>query len=76
MDTDISTADEQARAAGGTAGIDVLGVRLAAAGYPLVTAILDALAAIVWLLLTYGVPTALLFSRAQSSVPVNGTWLL
>ena len=39
-----------------TAGLDVLGVRLALAGHPLVTAVLSALAAAVWLVLTYGVP--------------------
>lgn len=60
-----------------TAGIDVLGVRLAAAGHPLVTAVLAALAALVWLLLTYGVPATLLLTRSQNSaLPVNGTWLL
>ena len=60
-----------------TAGIDVLGVRLATAGHPLVTAVLAAVSAIVWLLLTYGVPAALLCTRAQdSALPVNGTWLL
>ena len=61
-----------------TAGIDVLGVRLAAAGHPLVTAILAALAAAVWLVLNYGVPASLLVARTHDSVlgGVNGTWLL
>jgi tellurite resistance protein TehA-like permease len=61
-----------------TAGMDVLGVRLAAAGHPLATAILAALAAIVWLGLTYGVPASLLVARTRDSVlgGVNGTWLL
>jgi tellurite resistance protein TehA-like permease len=61
-----------------TAGIDVLGVRLAAAGHPLTTAILAVLAAAVWLLLTYGVPASLLVARTHDSVlgGVNGTWLL
>ena len=60
-----------------TAGIDVLGVRLAGAGYPLVAAVLAVLSAIVWLLLTYGVPATLLLARAQNSaLPINGTWLL
>ena len=45
------------------AGIDVLGVRLAAAGHPLATAILAGLAAAVWLVLTYGVPASLLLTR-------------
>ncbi len=61
-----------------TAGLDVLGVRLALAGHPLATAILAALAAAVWLVLTYGVPASLLLTRAQGSVlgGVNGSWLL
>jgi len=60
------------------AGIDVLGVRLAAAGHPLATAILAALAAAAWLALTYGVPASLLLTRERASVlrDVNGTWLL
>ena len=61
-----------------TAGLDVLGVRLAAAGHPLATAILAGLAAAGWLALTYGVPASLLLTRARDSVlgGVNGTWLL
>ena len=61
-----------------TAGMDVLGVRLAAAGHPLATAILAALAAAVWLVLTYGVPASLLLTRTHDSVlgGVNGSWLL
>ena len=61
-----------------TAGADVLGVRLAAAGHPLATAILASAAAAVWLALTYGVPASLLLTRARDSVlgGVNGTWLL
>ena len=60
------------------AGIDVLGARLAAAGHPLVTAILAGLAAAVWLVLTYGVPASLLLARNRDSVlgGVNGAWLL
>jgi tellurite resistance protein TehA-like permease len=60
------------------AGIDVLGVRLAAAGHPLATAILAALAAAVWLVLTYGLPASLLLARVGDSIlgGVNGTWLL
>jgi len=38
------------------AGMDVLGIRLAAAGHPLVIGILAGVAAAVWLVLTYGVP--------------------
>ncbi|MGH3224724.1 MAG: hypothetical protein ACRDPY_39615 [Streptosporangiaceae bacterium] len=60
------------------AGIDVLGMRLGAAGHPLGTAILASLAAVVWLVLTYGVPASLLLTREHDSVlgGVNGAWLL
>ncbi len=61
-----------------TAGLDVLGVRLALAGHPLVTAILAIVAAAIWLVLTYGVPASLLLIRASDSVlgGVNGSWLI
>lgn len=61
-----------------TAGLDVLGVRFEVAGHPLVTAVLAALAAAVWLVLTYGVPASLLIGRTRDSVlgGVNGSWLL
>jgi tellurite resistance protein TehA-like permease len=61
-----------------TAGLDVLGVRFALAGHPVVTAILAGLAAAIWLLLTYGVPASVLLSRTRDSVlgGVNGSWLL
>jgi tellurite resistance protein TehA-like permease len=61
-----------------TAGLDVLGVRLSYAGHPLATAILAAVAAAVWLMLTYGVPASLLLTRTHDSVlgGVNGSWLL
>jgi tellurite resistance protein TehA-like permease len=61
-----------------TAGLDVLGVRLALAGHPLATAILAAVAAAIWLMLTYGVPASLILTRPGDSVlgGVNGTWLL
>ena len=60
------------------AGLDVLAARYGAAGHPLVTAILAALAAAVWLVLTYGVPASLLLARVRDSVlgGVNGSWLL
>ena len=60
------------------AGIDVLGIRLGAAGHPLATAILAGLAAVLWLVLTYGVPASLLLARERDSVlgGVNGSWLL
>ena len=60
---------------GGVAGLDVLGVRFGAAGHPVVTAILAGLAAVVWLVLTYGVPAGLLLARERDSVlgGVNGS---
>ena len=60
------------------AGLDVLGIRLAAAGHPLATAILAGAAAVVWFVLTYGIPARLLLARSRDSVlgGVNGTWLL
>ena len=61
-----------------TAGLDVLGVRFSFGGHPLVTAVLSAVAAAVWLVLTYGVPASLLLDRTRDSVlgGVNGSWLL
>jgi tellurite resistance protein TehA-like permease len=61
-----------------TAGLDVLGVRLASAGHPVVAAILAAVAAVMWLILTYGVPASVLLAHAADSVlgGVNGNWLL
>ena len=61
-----------------TAGLDVLGVRFALAGHPVVTAVLAGLAGLMWLVLTYGVPAILLLGRAADSVlgGVNGSWLL
>ena len=60
------------------AGLDVLGARFAAAGHPVVTAVFAGVAAVVWLVLTYGVPASLLLARAKDSVlgGVNGSWLL
>jgi tellurite resistance protein TehA-like permease len=60
------------------AGIDVFGTRLGVAGHPLATAILAGLAAVIWLVLTYGVPATLLLARERDSVlgGVNGSWLL
>jgi tellurite resistance protein TehA-like permease len=60
------------------AGMNVLGIRLADAGHPLATAILAGAAALVWFVLTYGVPASLLLARSHDSAvrDVNGTWLL
>ena len=62
-----------------TAALDVLGLRFALAGHPLVTAVLAALAALAWLLLTYGVPASLLLARPRGSpgapdVPLCRLW--
>lgn len=61
-----------------TAGLDVLGVRFAVDGHPLVTAVLACPAALLWLAMTYGVPATLLLTRAKESVlgGINGSWLL
>jgi tellurite resistance protein TehA-like permease len=61
-----------------TAAADVLAVRLAEAGHPVLTAAAAGLAAVTWLALTYGVPASLLLSRGGDSVlgSVNGSWLL
>lgn len=60
------------------AGTDVLGVRFYGVGHPMVTAVLAALAAAVWLGLTYALPAGLLLARERDSVlgGINGTWLL
>jgi tellurite resistance protein TehA-like permease len=60
------------------AGTEVVGVRLVAAGHPLVTAVLAMLAAAVWLGLTYALPAGLLLTRENDSLlgGVDGTWLL
>ncbi len=60
------------------AGAEVLGVRFAGAGHPMVTVVLSALAAAVWLGLTYALPAGLLLARERDSVlgGINGTWLL
>jgi tellurite resistance protein TehA-like permease len=60
------------------AATDVLGVRLAAAGHPLVAAGFAAAAAVVWLVLTYAVPASLLLARSHESAvaDIDGVWLL
>ncbi len=59
------------------AGTDVLAVRLSMAGHPNLTLALGAAAALVWLVLTYGLPWSIVAS-AHSPVlsEVNGTWLI
>ena len=53
------------------ARIDVLGLRLGAAGHPLIAANLAGLAACVWLVLTYGIPASLLLTREPAALPVS-----
>jgi tellurite resistance protein TehA-like permease len=61
-----------------TAGLNVLGIRYALAGHPLVTAVLAAVAAAIWLVLTYSVPASLILAPAKDAVlaSINGVWLL
>lgn len=60
------------------AGCDVLGTRLAADGYQAATAVLLAVAGLLWLLLSYGMPLGLITRRGTRSAlaGVNGTWFL
>ncbi len=60
------------------AGLDVLGIRLAASGHYVATAWLAGVALLVWLVLTYAIPASILLTRHNDSVlgGVNGTWLL
>jgi tellurite resistance protein TehA-like permease len=61
-----------------SASCDLLGARFASAGHPLVTTVLACVAAVVWFVLTYGVPASVLLARRRDSVlgGVDGTWLL
>jgi tellurite resistance protein TehA-like permease len=60
------------------ASCDLLGARYAAAGHPMVTTVLACAGAVVWFVLTYGVPASLLLARRRDSVlrGIDGTWLL
>lgn len=59
------------------AGADVLGVRLAMAGHPAISAGLAIAAGIVWVVLNYGLPWSIV-ARAHRPVlrEFNGTWLV
>jgi tellurite resistance protein TehA-like permease len=61
-----------------SASCDLLGVRYASAGHPMVTTVLACLGAAVWFALTYGVPASLLLARRHDSVlgGIDGSWLL
>ena len=60
------------------AAFGLLGVRFDEAGHPTITAVLTAVAAVLWVVLTYGLPASLLLARHRDSVlgGVDGTWLL
>lgn len=60
------------------AGSDVLGARLAPAGYGAIAEILLVLAGLAWLLLSYGIPLALITSEGARSALAgsNGSWFL
>lgn len=59
------------------AGTDVLGIRLIMAGHPMVGLVLGAGAALVWVLLTYGLPGAIFAGGRHPALgDVNGTWLV
>jgi tellurite resistance protein TehA-like permease len=60
------------------AGINVVGVRLFTPEAPLATIILAIISVPLWLLLTYGVPAALMLRSSEKSAAseVNGGWFL
>lgn len=60
------------------AGINVVGVRLFTPEAPLATIVLAIVSVPLWLLLTYGVPAALMLRRSDASAAseVNGSWFL
>jgi len=59
------------------AGTDVLAIRLAMAGHPLVALGLGAAGALVWVVLTYGLPWSIVASAHRPVLgELNGTWLV
>lgn len=59
------------------AGADVLGTRLSMAGYPVITGVLCAAAALLWLVLNYGLPWSIVTTaRRPVFGQINGTWLI
>jgi tellurite resistance protein TehA-like permease len=59
------------------AGTDVLASRLSLAGHSLVTLGLGAAAAVVWLVLTYGLPWSIVASARRPVLrDINGMWLI
>jgi len=59
------------------AGTDVLAARLAMAGHSLLALALGAAAAVVWIVLTYGLPWSIVASARRPVLgEINGTWLI
>lgn len=59
------------------AGSNVLGIRLLMAGHQRLTIVLGAFAGIVWLTLTYGLPSFIVASARRPILrEINGTWLI
>jgi tellurite resistance protein TehA-like permease len=59
------------------AGTDVLGIRLMMAGHPLVALGLGTAGALVWLVLTYGLPWSIVAAARRPVLrDLNGTWLV
>ncbi|MGH9080570.1 MAG: tellurite resistance/C4-dicarboxylate transporter family protein [Acidimicrobiales bacterium] len=59
------------------AGTEVLAIRLLMAGHPLVTLALGAAAALLWLVLTYGLPWSIVATAHRPVLgEINGTWLV
>ena len=59
------------------AGTDVLAIRLAMAGHPLVTLGLGSAGALLWLVLTYGLPWSIVAAARRPVLgELNGTWLI
>ncbi|TAN28764.1 MAG: tellurite resistance protein permease [Actinomycetota bacterium] len=59
------------------AGSNVLGIRLLMAGHQVLTIVLGAFASIVWLMLTYGLPSFIIASARRPILrEINGTWLI
>jgi tellurite resistance protein TehA-like permease len=59
------------------AGIDVLAARLSMGGHSLLTLALGGAAALVWVVLTYGLPWSIVASARRPVLgEINGTWLI
>lgn len=59
------------------AGLDVLAARLTSGGHTLVTLGLGSAAAVIWVVLTYGLPWSIVASAQRPVLgEINGTWLV